>query len=86
MVTLPEFVAVFARGMELADIRGPVAINARTKIAFRAGIGHSEDATMRLVLKELSVTKSQTYEDYRIGVPYAKTREENVFCVIASGQ
>jgi hypothetical protein len=71
MVTLPEFVADFARGMELADIRGPVAINARTKIAFRAGIGpHSENATMRLVLKELSATKSQTYKDYQVGVPY----------------
>jgi hypothetical protein len=71
MVTLPEFVADFARGIELADMRGPVAINARTKIAFRAGIGpHSENETVRLVLNELSPIKSEIYEGHQLGVPY----------------
>jgi hypothetical protein len=71
MVTLPEFVADFARGIELADMRGPVAINARTKIAFRAGIGpHSENETVRLVLNELSAIKSEVYENCQIAVPY----------------
>ena len=71
MLTLAEFVSDFARGIELADMRGPVAVNARTKIAFRAGIGpQSESEAIRLVLNELSAIKSEKYEAYQLGVPY----------------
>src|SRR5579864_2998245 len=71
MLTLTEFVSDFARGIELADMRGPVAVNARTKIAFRAGIGpQSESEAIRLVLNELSAIKPEKYEAYQLGVPY----------------
>jgi hypothetical protein len=74
MLALTEFAIDLARGIELADSRGPVAINARTKIAFRAGIGpHSENETIRLVLNELSAVKSETYGEYQLGVPYPKS-------------
>jgi hypothetical protein len=74
MLTLPEFVADFATGIELADKRAPVAINSRTKVAFRAGIGpHSENETVRLVLNELSAIKPEKYKCYQLGVPYPQT-------------
>src|SRR5437879_4441653 len=74
MVTLAEFLTDFARGMELADMRGPVAINSRTKTAFRPGIGpHSENHTVKLVQDELAAIKAEIYEGYQRGVPYPQS-------------
>src|SRR5690349_20639997 len=55
-------------------MRGPVAVGARTKVAFQAGIGpHSESEAIRLVLNELSAIKPEVYEHYQTGVPYPQS-------------
>lgn len=52
----PErFVRIFARGMEAADARRPVAHNRLTKAAYGAGLGpHTEDASLRLTIGEIA--------------------------------
>lgn len=48
---LETFVHAFAQGIETADARSPVALNARTGVAYQPGIGpHSESQTISLVL------------------------------------
>src|SRR3990172_13444865 len=83
MVTLEQFVTDFARGMKLADQRQPVAVNARRKIAFQAGIGpHSETETVKLVMIELAALTPEAYRQYRIGVPYPeKSRQKCDLCL-----
>lgn len=83
MVTLDQFVTDFARGMKLADERRPVAVNARTKVAFQAGIGpHSETETVKLVMKELEALHPEAYRQYQIGVPYPEnTRQKCDLCL-----
>jgi hypothetical protein len=71
MVSLQQFVTDFALGLELADSRLPIAVNARSKIEFRAGIGpHSEVEVVKLVLGELAALRPGLYGNYRVGVPY----------------
>lgn len=71
MISLAEFVADFAKGIELADKRGPIAVNARNESAFQSGLGpHSENETIKLVLSELSAFNGEEYQSYALGVPY----------------
>jgi hypothetical protein len=53
---LERLVRLFAEGMAAADARSPVALNRRSSVAFRPGIGpHSEDETVALVAREWSL-------------------------------
>jgi hypothetical protein len=68
---LATIVTAFARGLERADVRRPQAINARSKDRFQPGIGpHSEEDTVKLVMKELATSSTREYSQYACGVPY----------------
>ena len=54
-IDLDAIVKGLARGVALADAKAPVASNARTGVAFAAGIGpHTESLTLDLAIRELS--------------------------------
>jgi hypothetical protein len=68
---LADIVSAFARALEMADGRRPQAVNARSKIRFQPGIGpHSEEDTVKLVMKELAASNPRGYAEYACGVPY----------------
>lgn len=71
-IELDQFVTDFALGLKQADSRQPIAINVRSKEAYRPGIGpHPESKTVELVAKELELLKPQTYDcRIGIGIPY----------------
>mgnify|MGYP005836765481 CR=1 FL=1 len=73
---LQDIVADFAHGIVLADRARPVALNARSKEAFRAGIGpHSEAAAVRLVMQAVRADRPARYQDYSLAVPYPANRK-----------
>lgn len=83
-IELNKIVADFAKGVKQADSRRPIAINVRSKEAFKPGIGpHSESKTVELVAKELELLDSQTYGcKIGVGIPYPKiARQKCDMCV-----
>jgi hypothetical protein len=70
---LTEFVTDFAEGLKIADQKGPQALNSRSGIPFKPGVGpHTESQVVGLVMKELSVLRPIEYGSYSLGVPYPK--------------
>lgn len=69
---LHEYVADFARGIELVDAKRPVALNQRTKQPYQPGIGpHTEAATVSLVMNTMATEKPERYRDaFAENVPY----------------
>jgi hypothetical protein len=64
---LEEFVRAFAHGLEVADARAPIAVNARTGFTYQPGIGpHSETQTIKLVLAAVDPVQFR----HRFEVPY----------------
>lgn len=82
-VELATFAADFAVGLREADARLPVAINQRSKQAFKPGIGpHTEAQTVDLVMKELQRLHPDRYDEFEVGVPYpAIPRQKCDLCV-----
>jgi hypothetical protein len=69
-ITLQEFISGFARGLQLADAKRPVASSARSDRRYSPGIGpHSETATVLLAMQALS-EHDQRFHAYALGVPY----------------
>jgi len=67
-MTLDDLVGDFARGLELADARRPVALNQRSKKPFRPGIGpHTEARTIDLVMAELASLHGDRYGSIQTG-------------------
>src|SRR5260221_13175424 len=67
---LQGLVVDWARGIEAADARRPVAVNQRSKQAFQPGIGpHTEAAAVALVMAELRAA-SHAYDAFGRSVPY----------------
>lgn len=69
--------------MKNVDTRGPVAVNARTRVPFHAGIGpHSENEAIGLIAAELSRSRPEDYSRYRVGVPYpSNSRQKCDLCL-----
>lgn len=86
---LGPFVHAFARALESADHKCPVAVNARSGAPFSAGIGpHSESETIRLVISEPEIAGTDAYPGWRLNVPYPdRARQRCDLCLVgASGQ
>jgi hypothetical protein len=68
---LGRFVADFAKALERADARSPVAVNQRSKQTFLPGIGpHPEAASMALVMKEMAQVDPDRYVRFQSSVAY----------------
>jgi hypothetical protein len=82
-LSLEELTSDFARGIELADSKSPIATNSRSGISFQAGIGpHKETAALSLVLDELKDGHPSRYSHVRLGVPYPEMpRQRCDFCI-----
>ncbi len=79
---LAEFVLDFALGLRSADARNPVAINQRSKEAFKPGIGpHAESAATALVMAELAQARPSLYQRHALNVPYATGRKKCDVCL-----
>lgn len=73
----------FAAALSAADARSPVALNARTKVAYQPGIGpHSESSTVKLVAEELTAIDPAVYGQSCVGVPYPDApRQKCDWCI-----
>ena len=68
---LSTLVADFAAGIKAADGLSPVAVNVRTKVAFRPGIGpHTEAQTVKLTMDQMVLAQRGRYEQFKLNVPY----------------
>jgi hypothetical protein len=68
---LDAFVAAFARSVERADLKRPVAANVRSKAAFQPGIGpYSETEALSLIMREMFVDVAPG--EYTLSVPYVQ--------------
>jgi len=80
MLNIGELVAAFAEGMTTADAKRPVAINVRSKMPYRPGIGpHTERQTVQLV--------SETFPhriEFDLEVPYPDSPRSKCDIVIRS--
>ncbi|WP_423922973.1 hypothetical protein [Candidatus Poriferisodalis sp.] len=77
---LSEFVQAFADGMKAADVAGPVAVNQRSGVPFRPGIGpHTESATIGLVLAALDSGRLPPMERE---VPYPRIARQKCDLVV----
>jgi hypothetical protein len=72
MIPLEQLVGDFAVGIKTADACCPQAVNARSKVTFRPGIGpHSEARTIALIGAELEALAPSSYGGkLQYGVPY----------------
>lgn len=78
-VNLSTIVGDFALGLREVDARRPTAINLRSKVPFRPGIGpHTEAATVALVMAELAAASPEKYREHRLGVPYPNAPRQKV--------
>lgn len=74
---LSDLVADFAKGLEMADQKRPQALNSRSGVSFKPGIGpHSEGQTVALVMGELTKLRPAKYEKYSLGVPYPRAARQ----------
>jgi len=73
-----EFTTDFAMALIAADARSPQAVNARSGVAFRPGIGpHSEAETVRLVGAELEILRPLAYRGrIAYAVPYPEASKQ----------
>lgn len=70
MEMLERFAVAFGKGIEAADSRAPIAVNARSGKPFRPGIGpHSESETIRLSTEEIKDSEN-TLSKIDLEVPY----------------
>jgi hypothetical protein len=87
MNSIRELVEDFAEGMKAADAKAPVAVNVRSKEAFRPGIGpHSEARTVELVADQMRALHAARYSGrVSTSVPYPDiTRQKCDLCVGAA--
>jgi hypothetical protein len=86
VIGLEQFVMHFARGIELADARRPVALNQRTKIAFQPGLGpHTEARAVELVMCELTRVDPDQFGAHTRGVPYVTLPRQRCDLCLGTG-
>lgn len=83
---LNAFVLAFAAGMEAADAKRPVAVNARSGTVFEPGLGpHSEDASVDLVVQEFFRLPLWEQYGFQKQVPYANSPRSKADLVLIHG-
>lgn len=76
-IAVDAIVADFAKAIERADSRRPIAVNQRSREPFGPGIGpHAESAAITLVMTELQTSQPARYPSFETGVSYPALKRQ----------